>query len=397
MALPKQSTRGTGAEPLRKTIGTPQSSFKQPRTPTENQRRHLECISNAYRGNYAQGAMLLQIIRLNAKRLITERMIVETTKHILRTWEPETLDPVRSVAFAKFVHFFVNKTALNFGDLPLETAIVMSCVSRSAVPIVCPTVTLVMAMGYIDRLRKKHPAAVAQSGSTQRLFLMAYIIAAKYIHSTLGTVIATSSLPRNLNFPSSSPLPPTSINIPRNESFLPRQQPTPSSPPTTPTRSDHPQLRFTIKIPLASSRSHHLPPLVTKIMPQSNQQAPDSPPTTPTYVQTPSSPLPQPQPRPAQYLHTPSHILTSTTPYFATLLPRTTPQELTRMELEFLHFLDYDLAVHSDVELRGWWERCGAVEGPQVVPDCGTGFVANDSEAAGTEASDEEDNEVPNM
>lgn len=79
---------------------------------------------------------------------------VEAAKNILRTWEPDAVDPMRIFTFIKFVQYFVNKTTLPLSDMSLDHGIIMSCVSNSALPVVCPPITLVIATGYIDKLRK---------------------------------------------------------------------------------------------------------------------------------------------------------------------------------------------------------------------------------------------------
>ncbi|RUS34632.1 hypothetical protein BC938DRAFT_479422 [Jimgerdemannia flammicorona] len=265
---------------------TPRSSptsspyLKTQEKPSDVQRRHLEQMSQAYRGDYSQGMLLLHAIRRNGKRTLTEQAIAETTNHILRIWEPNTeVDPARADALVKFVKFFVTKTQFPLEEMALEQAIIISCLNRSAVPVVCPVITLALATVYIDRLRKKYPTTQGASGCTQRLFLMSYIMAAKFIHASLGTLIASSTLLHN----------------------------------------GHPIVRDRVKMAAAPS-----------------------------------------------CLFTPMQTLASTTSLFASMLPRTTPQELHKMELEFLHFLDSDLTVHNASDLMGLWEKCVGIE--QVVP-----------------------------
>lgn len=126
---------------------------------------------------------------------------------------------------------------------------------------------------------QKYPTTQGANGCTQRLFLMSYIIAAKFVHASLGILIASSTLLHN----------------------------------------GQPIVRDRIKMTSAPS-----------------------------------------------CLFTPMQTLASTTSLFASMLPRTTPQELHKMELEFLHFLDCDLTVHNSSELMGLWEKCVGIE--QVVP-----------------------------
>ncbi|RUS18366.1 hypothetical protein BC937DRAFT_88838 [Endogone sp. FLAS-F59071] len=152
--MPKQTSKIAAVESSQKNIEILQAPVKHLERTPEAQRRRLERISNAYEGSYSQGTILLQAIRLNAKRPMNERMIVEAAKNILRTWEPDVVDPVRIYTFIKFIQYFVNKTTLPLSDMSLDHAIIMSCVSNSALPVVCPPIALVMATGYIEKLRK---------------------------------------------------------------------------------------------------------------------------------------------------------------------------------------------------------------------------------------------------
>lgn len=209
---------------------------------------------------------------------------------------------------------------------------------------------------------------MAQRGSTQRLFLTAYNIAAKYIHSNLGAVIAASSLLRNR-------IKGAATDLPRPETRRLQQASVVKTPPTTTTPRHVPQpLKF------------------------SSTEAPISPPPTPTHIPPRPTPYPQSQHRrtPEPYLHPPSQILTHTTAQLAMLLPRTTVQELTKMELEFLHFLDYDLTVHSSAELMGWWERCVGIDRLQIVPDCRAEDSIRD-EISDTGSRTDDDEVVPNL
>ncbi|RUP48771.1 hypothetical protein BC936DRAFT_144008 [Jimgerdemannia flammicorona] len=126
---------------------------KHPRTTGKALRLHR--LANAYRGNWEQGALLLQAIQMNAGRPINERMIVETTKRILQAWEPSGVNAKQVSALIRFVRHFVDNTAFpRMADMSLERAIGMLCVGSEAVPVVCPTIAMAVAMGYIERLRK---------------------------------------------------------------------------------------------------------------------------------------------------------------------------------------------------------------------------------------------------
>lgn len=64
------------------------------------------------------------------------------------------LDPASMDTLVKFVKFFVTKTQFPLEEMSIDQAMVVSCLNRSAVPVVCPSITLALATVYIDRLRK---------------------------------------------------------------------------------------------------------------------------------------------------------------------------------------------------------------------------------------------------
>jgi hypothetical protein len=163
----------------------------------------------------------------------------------------------------------------------LDEAIIKTCANQSAMPVACPTTTMMVAMSYIQRLRRKYSNVKGARGCSQRLLLVAYMISAKYIHACLRTIVDYSH---------------------HKETDSVKQQPVKPE--------EHVQFS---------------PPPPTPSLSLGCVKQPDSPPASPPLCTT------KPQPTAAQ---------------------------LYRMELEFLHFLDYDLLVPNPCALLDWWYRC---------------------------------------
>lgn len=198
---------------------------------------------------------------------------------------------------------------------------------------------------------------MVKSGSAQRLFLTAYTIAVKYIHSNLGAVVAASPLLADgMKIMLSSLSAPITISLEARtpsslQPFYAVRQDSIESPPTSPILPRH---------------------------------------TSYSYVQSCMVP----------YLHRPSRILASTTTTLAALLPRIASHELVIMELEFLQILNCNLAVRSFDEIAGWWERCTGSEMLQVVPGSWVGDAVGNTTVprAEQEPGDADDViEVPNL
>lgn len=149
-------------------------------------------------------------------------------------------------------------------------------------PVACPTTTMMVAMSYIQRLKRKYSTVKGARGCSQRLLLVAYMISAKYIHACLRTIVDYSQHLEEVKQISAA-----------EEPVKPTVQA--SSPP----------------MPTAQSLG--------------SAKQPDSPPASPPMSSTKSQP---------------------------------TAAQLYRMELEFLHFLDYDLLVPNPCALIDWWYRC---------------------------------------
>jgi hypothetical protein len=215
---------------------------------------------------------------------------------ILKNWEGEELNSSRTAQLAETINNLLTTTAIK-GVTDLDAAIMKTCANRSAMPVACPTTTMMVAICYIQRLKRKYQNVKGARGCSQRLLLVAYMISAKYIHACLRTIVDSSQ----------------------------HRQAEPQ------------QIKESVSVLAMPSTTVVEPvsPQAPKAVPVLGSARPDSPPASPP--------------------------MTSTKP------PQPTAAQLYRMELEFLHFLDYDLLVPNPCALIDWWYRCVRGHNPSAV------------------------------
>ncbi|KAG2183710.1 hypothetical protein INT43_006721 [Umbelopsis isabellina] len=244
------------------------------------QRHCTQRLASVYNGNTTQAILFLKAIKANNRQPMQPFTIPSLATDILKNWEGGEQSSERTAQLVQTIDNLLVTTGIkNCNDL--DEAIVKTCANQSAMPVACPTTTMMVAMSYIQRLRRKYSNVKGARGCSQRLLLVAYMISAKYIHACLRTIVDYS------NYKETEPV--------KQQQIKPEDHV--QSPPPPPAAS----LSFGCV------------------------KQPDSPPASPPLTNT------KPQPTAAQ---------------------------LYRMELEFLHFLDYDLLVPNPCALLDWWYRC---------------------------------------
>ncbi|KAL1925378.1 uncharacterized protein VTP21DRAFT_261 [Calcarisporiella thermophila] len=146
--------------------------------------------------NPSQGKLLLSFIRTIRGRFLNSRALGGIVKYTLSQWEgysPERYEYLfTSIRRLLFITRTNHQCSSNQSTPLLE---------RYALPTPCPTATLLLATSYLDRLRTKYPSATQSEGCCLRLVIIAYIIAAKFIHSNLAAYLGI-----NLHTSSEHPL-----------------------------------------------------------------------------------------------------------------------------------------------------------------------------------------------
>lgn len=256
----------------------------------QSQQFVLRSIATVYTGNPTQAATLHGLFESVDVRILAEDSLARIAQRICENWEPAQLNPDRLAAFIRFLKFIVGHTNIPGEIHSLEEAIKMCANRHSAFPTVHAPLVLLLALGYLERLTLRYRNAKGESGCAQRLFLMAYTIAAKYLHANLA---ASTPLLRNR---SESPL----LNrVGTSSAFQvhPSQFTRPSSPALSPPQS----------------------PRITPLIPSQSLM-----------------------------------IMTATTNYLARLMPSVSARELYRMEMEFLVFMENGVQVQKIEEAEAW-------------------------------------------
>ncbi|KAG2178543.1 hypothetical protein INT44_001696 [Umbelopsis vinacea] len=276
---------------LRRTASRPCFKYQWQRQREEQdkaayQRHCAERLASVYNGNTTQAILFLKAIKANNREPMQPFTIPSLAADILKNWEGEEPNSSRTAQLAETINNLLTTTAIK-GVTDLDAAIVKTCANRSAMPVACPTTTMMVAICYIQRLKRKYHNVKGARGCSQRLLLVAYMISAKYIHACLRTIVDSSE----------------------------HQQAEPQ------------QMKEPVSVSIMPSVVEPVSPQAPKAVPVlGSAREPDSPPASP--------------------------------PMASAKPPQPTAAQLYRMELEFLHFLDYDLLVPNPCALIDWWYRC---------------------------------------
>ncbi|KAF7722430.1 hypothetical protein EC973_003132 [Apophysomyces ossiformis] len=285
--------------------------FRQPYTtqrPSNTKQDTIQRLAaSAYAANYSQACLLLQAIQLNRRKRLSPQCISHLASYVSKAWEADP-SPSKIEELVKLMTNLLNTTGL-YEQRPLDQALKQFCRNPVAVPTVCPSVTLLVAVSYIERLKQKYTNIKGTQGCGYRLITVAYMMAAKFLQSNLRSIINTTA-------PSYSP---------------------PASPPSAPLPP--PQLS-PISARLSSERST-LKQKIILPLPEPSVQ-PISPPTSPKSL---SDYHFFPEKKNNDNTNTNNN---NNTP------PSNRNYGVMRMELEFLHFLNYDLGLNDATRLVRW-------------------------------------------
>ncbi|KAI9012668.1 hypothetical protein CLU79DRAFT_400049 [Phycomyces nitens] len=272
---------------------------------------------SAYSSTHTQATLLLDAIRLNNLRRLSPGCIEHLARYVTHAWENETTEKTKELI--KVMNNLLDSTGLSAGSL--DEALVKFCQNAIATPTVCPSVTLLVAVGYIERLKQKYNNIKGTSGCSQRLVMVAYMMAAKFMHANLRSIIDT----------------------------------TPPSLPTEPNLNLNPISRRSSQGSLSSAMSDEritLPPL-----PPSPLLQPLSPPTSPKslsdYHYFPSQPTSPPSPA-SRHPTIPQSASNILPPLIKNPSVKDRGYGVFRMEYEFLHFLNYNLSLSNPSSLVHW-------------------------------------------
>ncbi|ORX53241.1 hypothetical protein DM01DRAFT_1407981 [Hesseltinella vesiculosa] len=87
----------------------------------------------------------------------------------------------------------------------VDGAIKRACIdANTCIPVICPATTMVLAVYYLHRLQKRYGCMVNSFGEAQRTMIVAYLIAAKYIHANVQSVVGADSSDQTTHRPQRS-------------------------------------------------------------------------------------------------------------------------------------------------------------------------------------------------
>ncbi|CEP08321.1 hypothetical protein [Parasitella parasitica] len=295
-------------------------------------------LDAAYSSSYSQACLLLQAIQLNGRRRLSSECILRLANFVAKAWETNP-EEEKIEALAKLMTNLMDSTLL-CPDKPLDEALKLFCRNNIPTHSVSPSITLLIAIGYIERLKQKYHNIKGTTGCGHRLILVAYMMAAKFMHVNLRSIINTTDT--STTSPKASPISMTPFNnisaekstIDKYTQHLPsitvknqeRQEQLPS-PPTSPKAFASDPLHYHYFQSSASANSNN----TNNTNAPSNQQE--------DRVSISSPPPPAAPAATTSINHTERHL------------------QILRMEMEFLHFLNYDLSLSDTLKLIHWAQK----------------------------------------
>ncbi|CEG65691.1 hypothetical protein RMATCC62417_02423 [Rhizopus microsporus] len=268
----------------------------------QNSQREENKINSAYSASYNQACLILQAIQMNGRRRLSPQCVLQLATFVTRAWEADTeQDTIEGIC--KLMNNLLDMTLL-CPEMNLNEALIQFCKNTTSTQSVSPSITLLLAVDYISRLKQKYGNIKGTKGCGQRLILVAYMMASKYMHVNLKSII---------NISHSTTTKTTTSNDNRSNNCSDGESPSLTLP-----------FLNTVKDTLT------FPHLKEQILP--------SPPTSPK-AHSDSDPM-------NYHYFSPKKVSTTT--------PSNQSASILRMELEFLHFLNYDLSLNETMKLIYW-------------------------------------------
>ncbi|KAI8341957.1 hypothetical protein BC941DRAFT_414983 [Chlamydoabsidia padenii] len=200
-----------------------------------NKKQQLGRRTTRHCGNHTQACLLLHAIEINQRRSLNPRCVAYLANYVAQSWEINP-DEAKVRQLYQLMQNLLSTTAIN--EPNLEQALISFCQNKASTPTPCPNVTLLIAIGYIQRLNKKYDSIKGTVGCGSRLITIAYLMAAKYLQSNLRLIIrsqpSTTRTKTEETFVPSPVSPPTSPSMATAPNQTPPAAITPTTPPLTP-------------------------------------------------------------------------------------------------------------------------------------------------------------------
>ncbi|KAG2220816.1 hypothetical protein INT45_004477, partial [Circinella minor] len=183
--IPPRSIRQNTQKDNIKTTTLPANTTTHPSAITKA--FDLTSTKQAYAPNYKQACMFLRAIQINRRERLSPECLRHLSTFVVQSWE---VDPTEAkvTELIDVMNHLVDTTQIDT-TINLDEALRQSCRNPAALPTVCPIVALLVAMRYIDRLKKKYNNIRGAMGCSHRLIVVAYMMAIKFIHANLRLII----------------------------------------------------------------------------------------------------------------------------------------------------------------------------------------------------------------
>ncbi|ORX52018.1 hypothetical protein DM01DRAFT_1384268 [Hesseltinella vesiculosa] len=157
---------------------------------------------------FTDACQLLQVVKSNAGQPLSETCIAHLATYVTQSWENDASE-AKVQDTKTFIHHLLDSTGLPTQDTSTDQVIESFCKRSSAFPVVSPSITLLIAMQYIDRLKMKYKAVHGTPGCSRRMILVAYVLATKFLHASLSSIVCSQASPYAAQ-PKDLPSPPVS-------------------------------------------------------------------------------------------------------------------------------------------------------------------------------------------
>ncbi|KAI8340014.1 hypothetical protein BC941DRAFT_419180 [Chlamydoabsidia padenii] len=178
-------------ETVPSTLSLPRKQRHRPILIQRHDKRPM-LIQRPHCANYTQACLLLHAIEINRRQSLQPRCLAYLANYVVKAWETHP-DEIKVRQLYQWMQHLMTTTAIQ--QPTLEKALFWFCQNKASTPTPCPAVTLLIAIGYIERLNKKCDLVKGTVGCGSRLIMIAYLMAAKFLHDNLQLIIHTPTTP----------------------------------------------------------------------------------------------------------------------------------------------------------------------------------------------------------
>ncbi|KAI8889841.1 hypothetical protein K501DRAFT_238121 [Backusella circina FSU 941] len=148
---------------------------------------HPYKFTKPYAFTFSQACSILHAIELNQRKRLSKRCLANLAFYVAQAWESNpTQEKVQQLYY--MMSNLLDTTSID-KNIPLDEALKKFVSNPAPTPTVCSTLTLLIAISYVERLNKQYKNLKGTAGCGSRMIMIAYIMASKYIHQCLSLII----------------------------------------------------------------------------------------------------------------------------------------------------------------------------------------------------------------